>query len=176
MQMKSLLNYYLYAPALMYVPVSTYVSVSTYRCTCTNILLSKAKNKILMFILLAKIPKQLQLLADQVSLESQDCKKYWIRCTVRSLLISSVIHYLVMQLLFCKRTNEPRYEKTGFFAYAKTKTQISVFVFAIRIEQSLYYLNQKFHASSHLLWLYSPVCVGPGQNPRKPFFSQRGSN
>ena len=58
------------------------------------------------------------------------------------------------------------------FAYAKTKTQISVavtaklisaFVFAIRIVQTLYYLNSKFQASSHLLWLYSPVCVGPGR-------------
>ena len=29
--------------------------------------------------------------------------------------------------------------------------------------QSLYYLNSKFQASSHLLWLYSPVCVGPGR-------------
>ena len=24
-------------------------------------------------------------------------------------------------------------------------------------------LNPKFQPSSHLLWLYSPVCVGPGQ-------------
>ena len=70
------------------------------------------------------------------------------------------------------------------FAYAKTKTQISVavtaklisaFVFAIRIVQSLYYLNSKFQASSHLLWLYSPVCVGPGRIPRRPVFSERGS-
>ena len=59
-------------------------------------------------------------------------------------------------------------------AYAKTMTQISfavtaklisVFVFATRIVQSLYFLNTKFHASSCLLWLYSPVCVGPGQKP-----------
>ena len=66
------------------------------------------------------------------------------------------------------------------YAYAKTKTQISVsvttklisaFVFAIRIVQSLYYLNSKFQASSHLLWLYSPVCVGPGRIPRRPVFS-----
>ena len=58
------------------------------------------------------------------------------------------------------------------FAYAKTKTQISyavtaqlisAFVFAIRIVQSYYYLNMKFQASSRLLWLYSPVCVGPGR-------------
>ena len=37
-----------------------------------------------------------------------------------------------------------------------------------RIVQSLYFLNPKFQASSHLLWLYSPVCVGPGRKPRRP--------
>ena len=36
-------------------------------------------------------------------------------------------------------------------------------------------LNPKFQASSHLLWSYSPVCVGPGRKPRRPVFSQRGS-
>ena len=72
----------------------------------------------------------------------------------------------------------------NYFAYAKTKTQISfavtaklisAFVFAIRIVLSLYYLHLKFQASSHLLWLYRPVCVGPGRKPRRPVFSQRGS-
>ena len=29
--------------------------------------------------------------------------------------------------------------------------------------------NQKFQASSHLLWLYSPVCVGPGRNQNVGF-------
>ena len=42
--------------------------------------------------------------------------------------------------------------------------------------QSLYFLNSKFQASSHLQWLHSPVCVGPGRKPRIPVFSQRGSN
>ena len=60
------------------------------------------------------------------------------------------------------------------FAYAETKTQIScavtaqlisAFLFAILIVQSLYYLNPKFQASSHLLWLYRLVCVGPGRKP-----------
>ena len=51
----------------------------------------------------------------------------------------------------------------------------SAFVFAIRIVRSLFYLNSKLQASSHLLLLYSPVCVGPGWKPRKPVFSQRGS-
>ena len=51
----------------------------------------------------------------------------------------------------------------------------STFVFAIRIVHFLYYLYPKFQASSHLLWLYSLVCVGPGRKPRRPVFSQRGS-
>ena len=76
-----------------------------------------------------------------------------------------------------------RKPKTGCFVYANTKTQISfavtaklfsAFVFATRIVQSLYFLNPKFQASSHLLWLYSPLCVGPGRKPRRPVFSQRG--
>ena len=71
------------------------------------------------------------------------------------------------------------------FAYAKIKAQISfavtaklisAFVFATQIVQSLFFLNPKFQVSSHLLWLYSPVCVGPGQKTLKPVFSQRGSN
>ena len=58
---------------------------------------------------------------------------------------------------------------------AVTAQLISVFVFAIQIVQSLYYLNSKFQASDHLSWLYSLVCVGPGRKPRRPVFSQRGS-
>ena len=62
---------------------------------------------------------------------------------------------------------EPRSEKTGFLHMRNTKAQISftvtvklisAFVFTTRIVQSLYFLNPKFQASSHLLWLYSPVC------------------
>ena len=72
-----------------------------------------------------------------------------------------------------------------FFAYAKSKTQfsfavvtaklISAFVCATRLVQSLYFLNPEFQASSHLLWLYSPVCVRTGRKPRRPVFQQRGS-
>ena len=69
-------------------------------------------------------------------------------------------------------------------AYAKTKTQISfavtaklisVFVFATWIVQSLYFLNPKFQVSSHVQWLSSLVCVGPGRKPRRPVFWRRGS-
>ena len=52
---------------------------------------------------------------------------------------------------------------------------ISAFVFATLIAQSLFFLNMKFQTSSHLVWLYSLVCVGPGRKPRGPVFSQRGS-
>ena len=74
--------------------------------------------------------------------------------------------------------------KPDFCIYAKTKTQISfavtaqlvsAFVFATWIVQSLYFLNPKFQASSHLLWLYSLVRVGSGRKSRIPVFSQRGS-
>ena len=60
-------------------------------------------------------------------------------------------------------------------SFAVTAKLISAFVFTIRIEHSLYHLNSKFQASSHFLWLYSLVCVGPGRKPRRPVFSQRGS-
>ena len=55
-------------------------------------------------------------------------------------------------------------------SFAVTAKLISVFVFATRIVQSLYYPNPKFQASSHLQRLYSPVCVGPGRKPPKTGF------
>ena len=58
---------------------------------------------------------------------------------------------------------------------AVTAKLISAFVFATMLVQFFYFLNTKFQASSHLLWLQSPVCVRPGQKPRRPGFSQRGS-
>ena len=102
-------------------------------------------------------------------------------------LTDSCHSVFIMPQYVCSRKSvayEPRREKTGFFAFAKTKTQISfavtaklisAFVFATRVVQSLHFINRESQASSHLLWLYSPVCVGPGQIPRRPVFSQRGS-
>ena len=60
------------------------------------------------------------------------------------------------------------------FPYAKAGTQISfkvtakligAFVFATWIVQSLLFLKPKFQVSNRLLWLYSPVCVGPRRKP-----------
>ena len=41
--------------------------------------------------------------------------------------------------------------------------------FATWIVQFLYFRNPKFQASSHLLKLYSLVCVGPGEKPERLF-------
>ena len=68
---------------------------------------------------------------------------------------------------------EPRCEKTAFcICKNKDADQLRgnpeadhAFVFATQIGQYLYFLNPKFHASSHLLWLYSLVCVRPGLKP-----------
>ena len=76
---------------------------------------------------------------------------------------------LTFYKLFCRDKNknefknEPHHESL-LFAYAKTKGKvtpqlISAFVFATYIVQSLFFLNTKFQANSHLLWLYSRVCV-----------------
>ena len=67
------------------------------------------------------------------------------------------------------------------FAYVKNKdadqlhsksvtAQLNIDIgFATRIEQSLYFLDTKFHVSSHLLWLYSLVCVRLVGNPQDRF-------
>ena len=39
------------------------------------------------------------------------------------------------------------------------------------VVQFLYFQTLKFQASIHLLWLYSPVCVGPGLTPPQNRFS-----
>ena len=49
------------------------------------------------------------------------------------------------------------------------------FVFATLV-QSLYFLNPKFQASSHLLWLCSPVCVRPGRKPEHWFSHDAAHN
>ena len=61
---------------------------------------------------------------------------------------------------------EPCHEKTRFVHMRKqaqiiTAKLISTFVFTIQVVQFLFFLYPKFHASSHLLRLYSSVCVGP---------------
>ena len=71
---------------------------------------------------------------------------------------------------------EPRHEKTCFCAYLKTKLQIScavtaqlisAFVFATKTVPSLFLLNPKFQAPIYLLWLSSPVWVGPGRKTQR---------
>ena len=66
-------------------------------------------------------------------------------------------YFLVCYLICHRNENEPHREKTAKL--------ISAFVFATYIVQYLYFLYTKFQASSHLVWLYSLVCVGPGRKP-----------
>ena len=61
-------------------------------------------------------------------------------------------------------------------SYVVTVQQISAFIFATSIVQSLYFISLKFQYSSHLLWLYSPVCVVPGQKSQRQIFSRCNSN
>ena len=95
--------------------------------------------------------------------------------------VTVTAHYKLLNL---GKTMSRIVGKTSFLHMSKTKPQISfavtkklisAFVVASRIVQSLYFLNPKSQASSHLLWLHSLVCVGPGRKPRRPVFSQRGS-
>ena len=109
-------------------------------------------------------------------------KKYLCFSRMQNHIISrrgSLCNTLVIRVFLF----EPGREKSGFFAYAKTKTQISfavtaklisVFVFATWMVQYLYFLNPKFQVSSYIEWLCSPVCVGPGRKPRRPVFRRRG--
>ena len=56
------------------------------------------------------------------------------------------------------------YEQKAQISCTVTAQLISALVFAAYvIIQSLYFLNPKFQASSHLMWLYSLVCVSPGR-------------
>ena len=69
--------------------------------------------------------------------------------------------------------SEQHHVKTCFLHMQK-QTQIRCSVTTHAADQCLYFcyidstiplLNPKFQAFSHLLWLFSSVCVGPGRNP-----------
>ena len=69
-----------------------------------------------------------------------------------------------------KRTQQIAYAKTNAqISFAVTAKLISAFAFATWIVQSLYFLNPKFSVSSHLLCLYSLVCVEPVRKPHYLF-------
>ena len=80
--------------------------------------------------------------------------------------------------------NEPLHKKTNKMLGRKQRHRSASqyreadlrLVFATRIVQSLFFLNPKFQASNHLLWLHRSVCVGPGLNPKLLIFSCSSSN
>ena len=79
---------------------------------------------------------------------------------------SSIVAILLMYKII-KMCHE-KYAKTKMQISCKVTVQlISAFIFATLLLQSLFFLNPKFQASSHLLWPYSLVCVRPGWKPPK---------
>ena len=84
----------------------------------------------------------------------------------------------ILQRVSSSSVFEPRHVETGFLHMQKqerrsaSRDQRLCFRYIV---QFLYLLNPKFQATSDLLWLPSPVCVGTGRKPRRQVFSQRGS-
>ena len=67
-------------------------------------------------------------------------------------------------------TIQTAHEKNLLFTYAKIKSQISCLCFCYK--DGTIPLLPKFEISSlYLLWLYSPVCVGPGRKLRRRVLS-----
>ena len=77
---------------------------------------------------------------DQFTKISSSCPRYFMSIVMR-------------KLAFCICENKD--------ADQVTAKLISAFVSAIKLVQFLYFLNTKFQAPSHLLWLHSLVCVVP---------------
>ena len=70
--------------------------------------------------------------------------------------------HIMRKPTFCICENKDTDQLISFAISAKL---ISTFVFTTQIVQFLYFVNPKFPDSSCPLWLYSLVCVGPGQKP-----------
>ena len=108
------------------------------------------------------------------------CSKSWLHTKVIPLVLSCIpimLHQMFIAASMSHVMRKPDFcicEKKAQISFMVTVKLISAFVFATWIVQSLYFVNQKFLASSHLLWLHSPVCVRPGRNPERQAFSQRG--
>ena len=77
--------------------------------------------------------------------------------------------YMFIKKFLINKIFEPPHQKTKILHKRKQMCrlalQFSAFVFTTGIVQFLYFLNRKFPASSHLLCLYSLVCVRPVQGP-----------
>ena len=68
------------------------------------------------------------------------------------------------QITICEYDKYELYhDKICFLHMQKQRHRSAVFA------RSIYFLNTKFQAARHLMWLYSPVCVEPGRNHRDRF-------
>ena len=85
--------------------------------------------------------------------------------TCFSEIINTSMFYIPFKPPHRKTNNLHRRKQRCRSASRFSAKLISAFVYATRIVQFLLYLTPKFQASSHLLYLYSPVCVGPVWKP-----------
>ena len=109
----------------------------------------------------------------------------WEVCDFEDNEVSSSLGIGTVSLLFLICTSFTRPPRAMSwenlrFAYAKTKIQISCTVttqlisaFVCYIDSTMTHVLLKIRNFMPLaiLWVYSPVCVGPGQNSRRQVFS-----
>ena len=98
--------------------------------------------------------------------------KWWLRPNTTQKLLTRTLKHKPNQVFGTHEMSRPMGKPTicigenkGADQFAVTAKLISAFVFATRTVQFLFYLNPKFQASSLLLCLYRPVCVGPVRKP-----------
>ena len=121
------------------------------------------------------ITHNVQYVLDHVLLYKKGYKGVFIAWTCLHCIIGWFVSGQNSRQIFWQRSSfEPSHETTNNLHMPKTKTQISfavtaklfsAFVFATWIVQFFFFLNPKFQASSCLLWLHSPVCVGTVKKP-----------
>ena len=74
------------------------------------------------------------------------------------------ISHLVRKLAICIGENKNEDQLRGNREAGNREADQRI-VFATRKVLPLFFLNPKFQASSCILWLYSPVCIGPVPKP-----------
>ena len=101
---------------------------------------------------------------------SQGMQSISLREAMFVLKLGIEMHRQMSRLMRLK--NERPHEKNKICIGADQLRIYCIFFFSkFWIVQSLFFLNPKFPASSHLLYLYSSVCVRPGRKPQRLVFS-----
>ena len=129
-----------------------------------------------MYIFLIFVPKhRLWVLVNRGGSNMYSQSMVWIKNEKISTFFNGKITFIKDEKTIVSLMFEPPHEKTNNLHMQKDADQLReyrAFVFAKRIVHFLFFLNLKFHASSLLLRLYSPICVGPVRKPHCWFSHQ----